>query len=116
MDPKYTCEIIGIYRVPYEDMLAIERLAVRALPTRNLTMRIVIDGDLNLSQAEWKGEVEKATGFLAMVNNLVWDNGYTQEISGPRRGVALLDIHPLRPERSLISCNMKFVGSQKLKE
>ena len=29
MDPKYTWEIIGIYRAPNEDMLAIERLAAR---------------------------------------------------------------------------------------
>ena len=29
MDAKYTCEIIGIYRAPNEDMLAIERLAAR---------------------------------------------------------------------------------------
>ena len=29
MDPKYTWEIIGVYRAPNEDMLAIERLAAR---------------------------------------------------------------------------------------
>ena len=29
MDPKYTWEIIGIYRAPAEAMLAIERLARR---------------------------------------------------------------------------------------
>jgi len=34
-DPKYTWEIIGIYRAPNEDMLAIERLAVRILLVRN---------------------------------------------------------------------------------
>ena len=32
MDPKYTLEIIGIYRTPNEDMLAIERLAAHTLP------------------------------------------------------------------------------------
>ena len=37
MDSKYTWEIIGIYRAPNEDMLAIERLAACTLPTRNLT-------------------------------------------------------------------------------
>jgi len=37
MDQKYTWEIIGIYRAPNEDMLAIERLAARSLPTWNLT-------------------------------------------------------------------------------
>ena len=33
MDPKLTWEIIGIYRAPNDDMLAIERLAARTLPT-----------------------------------------------------------------------------------
>jgi hypothetical protein len=33
MDAKYTWEIIGIYRATNDDMLAIERLAVRNLTT-----------------------------------------------------------------------------------
>jgi hypothetical protein len=37
MDPKHTWEIIGNYRAPNEDMSAIERLAARTLPARNLT-------------------------------------------------------------------------------
>jgi len=85
-------EIIGIYRAPNEDMLAIERLAARILPTRNLTKRSIIGGDLNLPQADWKGGAEKANGFQAFVKNLVWDNGYTQAVSGPTRGDVLLDI------------------------
>ena len=36
-NPKYTWEIIGIYRAPNEDMLVIESLAACTLPTRNLT-------------------------------------------------------------------------------
>ena len=63
MDPKYTWEIIGIYRAPNEDMLAIERLAARTLPTRNLTKQNIIGGDLNLPQADWKGDAEKRTDF-----------------------------------------------------
>jgi len=47
MDPKYSWEIIGIYRAPKEDMLATERLAARILPTRNLTKRSITGGDLN---------------------------------------------------------------------
>jgi hypothetical protein len=61
---------------------------------------------LNLPQADWKGEVEKWSGFKAMVNNLVWDNSYTQEISGRIREDALLYIYILRRESSLISCNI----------
>jgi len=48
MDPKYTWEITGIYGAPTEDMLAIERLVARNIPTRNLTKRNIIGGDLNL--------------------------------------------------------------------
>jgi len=42
----------------------------------------------------------------AFVNNLVWNNGYTRVISRPTREDALLDIYLLRPEISLISCNI----------
>ena len=75
MDPKYTWEITGIYRAPNEDMLAVERLTARALPTRNLTKQSIIGGELNLPQVDWKGDAEKASGFQAFVNSLVWDNG-----------------------------------------
>jgi hypothetical protein len=33
MDPKYKWEIIGIYRAPNEEKLAIERLAAQTVPT-----------------------------------------------------------------------------------
>jgi len=106
MDLKYTWEVTGIYRAPNEDMLAIERLAVRTLPTRNLTKQSIIGGDLNLPQADWKGDAEKANRFQAVVNNLVWCNGYTQVVSGPTRDDALLGIYLLRSESSLISSNI----------
>jgi hypothetical protein len=75
-NPKYTWEIVGIYRAPNEDMLVIESLAACTVPMRNLTKRSIIGGDLNLPQAVWNGDAEKASGFQALVNNLVWDNGY----------------------------------------
>ena len=106
MDPKYTWEIIGSQKAPNEDILVIERLATHTLPTRNLTKGSNIGGDLNLPQADWKGDAEKASGFQAFVNNLVSDNDYTQVVSGLTRGGALLDIYLLRPEGSLISCNI----------
>ena len=62
-DPKYTWEMMGIYRAPNEDILAIERLAARTLSTRYLTKRSIIGSDLNLSQADWNGDAEKASGF-----------------------------------------------------
>jgi hypothetical protein len=61
---------------------------------------------LNLPQAYKKGNAVKASGFQAIINNLFWDNGYTQVISGPTRGDAVLDIHRLRLECSLISSNI----------
>ena len=65
-----------------------------------------VDCDLNLPQADLKGDAEKASRFQAFVNNLFCDNGYNQALSGPTRGEALLDIYPLKPEISLISCNI----------
>ena len=70
MDQKYTWEITGIYRAPNKDMLAIERLAASTLPTRNLTKRSIIGVDLNLPQADWKGDAGKAIGFQAFLK--IW--------------------------------------------
>jgi len=106
MDPKYMWEIIGIYRAVNEDMLAIERLAARNIATLNLMTRSMVGGDLNLPQADWKGDAEKVSGLQACVNSLVWDNGHRQVVSGPTRGGVLLGIYLLRPESALISCNI----------
>jgi len=94
MDPKYTWGILGIYRAPNEDMLAIGRLATCTLTTRNLTKRSIIGGDLNFPQADWERDAEKASGFQTRVSSLVWDNGYTQAVRRPTRGDALLDLRP----------------------
>ena len=51
-DPKYTWEIVGIYRAPNEDMRVIERLAARTGYLGNSTKRSIIAGDLNLPQAD----------------------------------------------------------------
>ena len=63
MDAKYTWHIVGVYIAPNDDMLAIKRSTARTLPTRNLTKRSIIGGDLNIPQADWKGDPEKAIGF-----------------------------------------------------
>jgi hypothetical protein len=47
-DPKFTWEIVGIYRAPNEDMRLIERLAARTDQLGNSTKRGIIVGDLNL--------------------------------------------------------------------
>jgi hypothetical protein len=105
-DTKYSWEIIGIYKAPNQDMLAIERLAARTLLTRNSMKRSIICGDLNSPQADWNGDAEKTSGFQALVNKIVWDNGYIQVVTQPTRGDALLDIYLLRPDNSFISCNI----------
>jgi hypothetical protein len=61
---------------------------------------------LNLPRADWEEDAERASGLQAVVNNLVWDSGYTQAVSGPTGEDALLDINLLRLESSLISCNI----------
>ena len=61
---------------------------------------------MNFRQADWKGDAEYASGFWVFVSNLVWDNGYTQVVSGLTRGDMFLDICLLRPESSIISCNI----------
>ena len=48
-DTTFTCEIVGIYRAPNEDMRVIERLATRTDCTGNSTKNSIIGGDLNLS-------------------------------------------------------------------
>jgi hypothetical protein len=91
---------------PIENILVIERLVAITLPTRNLTKRRIIGGDLKLLQADWKGDAERASGIQAFVNRLICYNGCTQVVSGPPTGEALLDINPLRHKSSLISCNI----------
>jgi hypothetical protein len=73
--PKYTWEIVGIYRYPNENMRVIERLAAQMGYLGNFTKQIIIGGDLNLTQADWKGVVEGQSETQAFVNRLVWDNG-----------------------------------------
>jgi hypothetical protein len=38
------------------------------------------------------------------MNKLVWDSGCTQVVENPMRGDSLLDVHLVRPEGALTSC------------
>ena len=105
-DPKFTWEIVGIYRAPNEDMRVIERLAARTGYMGNSMKHSIIGGDLNLPYAHWNGNAECASGTQAFINRLVWDNGYTQVVDCPTRGDALLDVYLVRPESSFTSCNV----------
>jgi len=54
-DPKFTWEIVGIYRAPNEDMQGIERLAARPDYIGSSAKRSAIGVDLNLTYADWNG-------------------------------------------------------------
>jgi hypothetical protein len=102
-DPKFTLEIVRIYRAPNDDMRVMERLAARTSYTGNSTKRSIIAGDLNLPCADWNGNAGSASGSRAFINSLVWENGFTQVVDSPTRGDALLDIYLVRPESSFTS-------------
>ena len=42
----------------------------------------------------------------ALINSLVWENGYSQIIDSPTRVDALLDVYLIRPESSVTSTNI----------
>ena len=102
-NPKFTWEVVGIYRAPNEDMRVIEKLAARTGSTGNSTKISIIGGDLNLPYVDWNGNLGGNSGNQALINSLVWENGYSQVIDGPTRGDALLDVFFVRPESSLTS-------------
>jgi hypothetical protein len=91
-NPKFTWEVVGMYRAPNEDMRATERLGARTGYTRNSTKRSIIECDLNLPYADWNGHVGGNKKTQALINTLVWDKGYSQVIDSPTRGAALLDV------------------------
>jgi len=102
-NPKFSWEVVGVYRAPNEDMGVIERLAAWTGFTGNYTKRSIIGGDLNLPYANWNGNAGGNHGTQALINSLVWENGYSQVIDGPTRGDALLDVLLVRSESSVTS-------------
>jgi hypothetical protein len=60
--PKYTWEVVGIYRAPNKDMRFLERLAARTSYTGNSTKRSIIGGDFNLPRADWNGNTGGNSG------------------------------------------------------
>jgi len=92
-----------VYRATNEDMRVIERLAAPSEFTGNSTNCSIIGGDLNLPYADWNGNAGGNSGIQALINNLVWENGYSQVIENPIQGDALLDVYLFRPESSVTS-------------
>ena len=82
--PKFTWEVVRIYRAPDEDMRVIERQAARTGCTGNSTKRSIIGVDLNLPYADCNGNAGGNTGTQALINSFVWENGYSDVIDGPK--------------------------------
>ena len=78
-NPKFAWEVVGVYRAPNEDMRVIERLAARTGFTGNSTKYSIIGDDINLPYVDWNGNI----GTQALINSLVWENGYSQVIENP---------------------------------
>jgi hypothetical protein len=75
----------------------LEKSATRTGFAGNSTKRSIIGGDLNLHYADWNGNVGGNGGTQALMNSLVWENGYSQAIDSPTRCDALLDVYLVRP-------------------
>jgi len=54
-----------------------------------------------LPYADWNGNAGGNSGTRALINSLVWENGYSQIIDSSTRGDALLDVYLVRPESSV---------------
>jgi hypothetical protein len=102
-NPKFSWKVVGAYRSPNEDMRVIERLADRIGFSGNSTKRSIIGGDINLPKADWNGNAGGNIGTQALINSLVWENGYSQVIKSPTRGEALLVVYLVRPGISVTS-------------
>ena len=60
----------------------------------------------NLPYADWNGNAGGNSETQALINSLVWENGYSQVIDSPTRGDALLDVYLVRPESSVTSSSI----------
>ena len=80
---KYTWDIVGLYRAPNDDMQVLERLITRTFCARNPGKCSIIAGDLNLPRMDWNGNAEGNNPTEALVNMLVWENGYCQVVDSP---------------------------------
>jgi hypothetical protein len=85
-NPKFSWEVVGVYRSPNEDMRIIETSADQTGFSGKSTKRSIVGGDLNLPNADWNGNAVGNIGTQALINSLVWENGYSQVINTPTRG------------------------------
>ena len=64
-------------------MQIIERLAAQTDYIGNSTKRSISGGDLNLPYADWNGNAGGNSGTQALINSLVWENGYSHVENSP---------------------------------
>lgn len=96
-------EIIACYRPPNDGYEILDEISDR-LENRN-GRSILLAGDLNLPDANWKGEVCDRK-LQTRVNRLVWEQGLTQVVDKPTRQGAILDIFLVYPAEMFLSCEV----------
>jgi hypothetical protein len=84
----------------------LERLVARTGCTKNPAKRSIIGGDLNLPQVDWDVRAEGQNVTQALINSLVWENGFSQVMDSPTRGDAILDVYLVRPVSSWASSSI----------
>jgi hypothetical protein len=83
-------------------MQVIERLATRIDSLGMSKKRSIMGGDLNLSYADSKGNVD-----VTSRGRLVWENRYAQVVNGATRGAVIMDVYFVRPESMVNSCTIE---------
>jgi hypothetical protein len=104
-EPKITWEIVGIYRVPNEDMRLFEKLADRTGCMGRTTKLSINGSDLRMPYADWNGHAEKSRGTQVFVSRLLWEIDYTEVVNSPTRGDALFDVYLFQPESAFATCS-----------
>ena len=100
-NPKSTWEVVGIYKSSKRGQACFRQTSSANSLYRELYRTQHYWGDLNLPYVDWNGNAGGNSGTQALINSLVWENGYSQLVGGPTRGDALLDVFLVRPDSSV---------------
>ena len=63
-------------------------------------------GRLKLPQVDWNGNADAKNVTQVLINQLVFENGFSQVIERPTRGDSILDVCLIRPESSCTSSSI----------
>ena len=103
---KFTWEMTEMYKNSKRGHARCRKISSPNWLYRKSTKNI-IGGDLNLPYAHWNGNSGGNNGTQALINSLVWENGYSQVTDSPTRVDALLDVYLVRPESSVTSSSVE---------